>query len=126
MDNDIAKLKLFTLSLRDCAKTWFSSLPQNSIYSRDKCKDVFIAKYFPPTKIISLRNPIMSFKQFEYEHFAQSWEIMKLMMSNCPTHGLSLWMIIQKNYAELNFAYRNLLYFAAGGTFMEITLAEAT
>ena len=32
----------------------------------------------------------------------------------------------QKNYAGLNFASRNLLDSAAGGTFMEITLGEAT
>ena len=31
-----------------------------------------------------------------------------------------------KNYAGLNFASRNLLDSAAGGTFMEITLGEAT
>ena len=48
------------------------------------------------------------------------------MIRNCPTHGLNLWMIIQKNYAGLNFASRNLLYSAVGGTFMVITLGEAT
>ena len=48
------------------------------------------------------------------------------MIRNFPTHGLNLWMIIQKNYARLNFASRNLLDSAAGGTFMEITLGEAT
>ena len=48
------------------------------------------------------------------------------MIRNCPTHGLSLWMIMQKNYAELNFASRNLLDFTTGGTFMEITFGEAT
>ena len=48
------------------------------------------------------------------------------MIRNCPTHGLNLWTIIQKNYARLNFASRNLLDSAAGGTFMEITLGEAT
>ena len=31
-----------------------------------------------------------------------------------------------KFYAGLNFAFRNLLDSAAGGTFMEITLGEAT
>ena len=35
-------------------------------------------------------------------------------------------MIIQKNYVGLNFASRNLLDSAAGGTFVEITLGEAT
>jgi len=62
MDNDIVKLKLFPFSLRDKAKAWFSSLPRNSIGTWDKCKDAFIAKYFPPAKIISLRNQIMNFK----------------------------------------------------------------
>ena len=51
---------------------------------------------------------------------------MKLMIRNCPTHGLNLWMIIQKIYAGLNFASRNLLDLSAGGTFMEITLGDAT
>ena len=48
------------------------------------------------------------------------------MIRNCPTHGLSLWMIIQKNHVGLNFASRNVLDSATGGTFMEITLGEAT
>ena len=62
VDNDIVKLKLFIFLLRDHAKAWFSSLPKNSIDSWNKCKDAFISKYFPPTKIISLRNDIMNFK----------------------------------------------------------------
>ena len=48
------------------------------------------------------------------------------MIRNFPTHSLNLWMIIQKFYAELNFASRNLLDSVAGGTFMKITLGEAT
>ena len=35
-------------------------------------------------------------------------------------------MIIQNIYAGLNFVSRNLLDSAAGGTFMKITLGEAT
>ena len=70
VDNDIIKLKLFPFSLRDHAKTWFSSLPRNNIDLWDKCKDAFVAKYFPPAKIISLRNQIMKFKQLEKRHVA--------------------------------------------------------
>ena len=101
-------------------------MPKNSIDSWNKCKDAFISKYFPPAKIISLRNDIMNFKQLDHEPVAQAWERMKLMIRNFPIHGLNLWMIIQKIYAGLNFASRNLLDSAAGGTFMEITLGEAT
>ena len=68
----------------------------------------------------------MNFKQLDHEHLAQSWERMKLVICKCPTHGLNLWMIIQKFYAGLNFSSRILLDSTAGGTFMEITLGEAT
>ena len=94
--------------------------------SWDKCKYAFITKYFPLAKIISLKNEIMNFKKLEHEHVAQSCERTKLMLRNCPTHCLNLWMIIQKIYAGLNFLSRNILDFAAGGTFREITFGEAT
>jgi hypothetical protein len=67
----------------------------------------------------------MNFEQLEHEHVAHAWERMKLMLRNCPTHGLKLWMIIQNFYAGLNFSSRNLLDSAAGGTFMEITLGAS-
>jgi hypothetical protein len=68
----------------------------------------------------------MKFKQFDNEHVAQSWEIMKSLVKNCPTHVLTTWMIIQTFYAGLNFSSRNLLDSAAEGTFMSITLGAAT
>jgi hypothetical protein len=82
-------------------------LPRNSIDSWDKCKDAFIEKYYPPAKIIALRSDIMKFRQFDNEHVAQAWERMKSMIKNCPTHGLTTWMIIQTFYAGLNFSSRN-------------------
>ena len=126
VDGDIIKLKLFPFSLRGRAKDWLLSLPKNSIDSWTKCKDAFIGRYYPPAKIISLRSSIMNFKQLDTEHVAQAWERMKSLVKNCPTHGLTTWMIIQTFYAGLNFSSRNLLDSATGGTFMSITLGEAT
>ena len=63
IDEDLIKLKLFPFSLRGRAKEWLLSLPRKSIDSWSKCKDAFIGKYYPPTKIISLRSSIMNFKQ---------------------------------------------------------------
>jgi hypothetical protein len=124
VDGDIIKLKLFPFFLRGRAKDWLLSLPRNSIDSWVKRKD--IGKYYPPAKIISLRSDIMKFKQFHNEHVAQAWERMKYLIKNCPTHGLTTWMIIQTFYAGLNFSSRNLLDSADGDTFMSITLGAAT
>src|SRR3954463_8075452 len=126
VDGDIVKLKLYPFSLRDEAKIWFQSLPKNSIDSWDKCKDAFIGKYYSPAKIIQLRSNIMNFRQLDNEHVFQAWERMKTLVKNCPTHGLTTWMVIQTFYAGLNFTSRNLLDSAAGGTFMSTSLGAAT
>jgi hypothetical protein len=65
VDGDIIKLKLFPISLRGRAKDWLLSLLRNNIDSWVKCKDAFIAKYYPPAKIIALRSDIMKFRQFD-------------------------------------------------------------
>jgi hypothetical protein len=126
VDSNIIKLKLFPFSLRGRAKDWSLSLPRNSINSWDKCKDAFIGKYYPPAKIIALNSDIMKFRQFDNEHVAQSWKKMKSMIKNCPTHGLTTWMIVQTFYAGLNFSSGNLLDSAVGGTFMSLTLGATT
>src|SRR3954471_5018003 len=91
-----------------------------------KCKYAFIGKYYSPAKIISLRSDIMKFRQSDSEHVAQAWDRMKSLVKNCPTHGLTTWMIIQTFYEGLNFSSWNLLDSAAGGTFMTTTLGAAT
>src|SRR3954466_4862623 len=68
----------------------------------------------------------MNFRQLDNEHVSQAWERMKTLVKNCPTHGLTTWMVIQTFYAGLNFTSRNLLDSAAGGTFMSTTLGAAT
>src|SRR3954463_10564962 len=68
----------------------------------------------------------MNFKKLYNEHVAQAWERMESLAKNCPTHGLTTWMVIQTFYAGLNFTSPNLLDSAAGGTFLSTTLGAAT
>ena len=49
----------------------------------------------------------MNFRQFDNEHVAQAWERMKSMVKNCPTHGLTTWMVVQTFYVGLNFLQKN-------------------
>src|SRR3954470_1945656 len=126
VDGDIVKLNLFPFSLRGRAKEWLQSLPKNSIDSWDKCKDAFIGNYYPLAKIIQLRSNIMNFSKLDNEHVAQACERMKSLVKNCPTDGLTTWMVIQTFYAGLNFTSRNLLDSDAGGSFMSTTLGAST
>ena len=50
VDNDIVKLKLFPFSFRDHAKTWFSSLPKNSIDSWISVKMLLFPSIFLPLR----------------------------------------------------------------------------
>src|SRR3954466_12237519 len=86
VDGDIVKLKFFPFSLIGRAKEWLQSLPRNNIDSWDKCKDPFIGNYYPPAKIIQLRNNIMNFGKLDNEHVAQAWERMKYLVKNCIPH----------------------------------------
>ena len=126
VDGDIVKLKLYPFSLSGRSKEWLQSLPRNSIDSWDKCNDAFIGKYYPHAKIIQLRSNIMNFRKLDNEHVAQDWERTKTLVKNCPTHGLTTWMVIQTFYAGSNFTLRNLLDSVVGGTFMSTTLGAAT
>ena len=69
------------------------------------------------TNHLQLRSNIMNFRKLDNEHVAQAWERMKTLIKNCPTHGLTIWMVIQTFYAGLNFISRILLDSVAGETF---------
>ena len=67
----------------------------------------------------------MIFRNIYNEHVSQAWEIIKTMVKNCTTHGITTWMVVQTFYARLNFSSTNLLDSSAGGTFMNLTLGAA-
>jgi len=54
-------LLLFPFSLKDKARVWLHSLPPDSIRTWDELIRAFLAKFFPPSKTISLRNQITTF-----------------------------------------------------------------
>jgi len=55
---DAIRLRLFPFSLRDKARAWLHSLPPGTISTWDKLTKAFLARFFPPSKMASLRNQI--------------------------------------------------------------------
>jgi hypothetical protein len=89
VENNIVKLKLVPFSLRGKAKEWLLSLPTASINCLDDLEEAFIDKYYPPVKILQIKNNILSFRQNDNEHVATAWERIKNMLKTCPSHGLN-------------------------------------
>ena len=50
LDLNVIGLRVFPLSLTGEAAIWFTELPYNSIFTWNKLKDVFLARYYPVSK----------------------------------------------------------------------------
>ena len=63
------KLRLFSFSLKDRARSWFNTLPANSITSWEQMATKVLNKYFPVHKTNAIRREISEFTWREDEQF---------------------------------------------------------
>ncbi|XP_074560122.1 uncharacterized protein LOC141816192 [Curcuma longa] len=122
---DVTRLMLFKFSLRDRAKDWYYSLPPNGINTWEQCEQLFLNKFYPPSKTTHMRNMISSFMQLDGESLFEAWDRFKGMLRKCPHHGLERWLIIHTFYNGINYQTKVYLDSAAGGALMNKSLEEA-
>jgi len=91
---DAICLCLFLFSLKDKERLWLHSLPPGSITTWNELIKVFLAKFFPPRKMASLRNQITLFAQRKNEPFYEAWECFEDLLRLCPHHSLQKWMVL--------------------------------
>ena len=125
VSDDAIRLRLFPFSLRDKAKSWLNSLPQETITTWDELAQKFLAKFFPPAKTAKMRNDITQFVQHDMETLYEAWERYKDMLRRCPHHGLPKWLQVQTFYNGLSGNTRTLVDAAAGGALMSKTIDKA-
>ena len=65
VSDDAIRLKLFSFYLKDKVKACLNSLPVGFITNWAALAQKFLAKYFPPTETVKLRNDITNFMQFD-------------------------------------------------------------
>ena len=65
--NDAIRLRLFSFSLKEKAKSWLNSLPPGIITTWDGLAQKFLAKFFLLAKIAKMRNVITTLTQFNME-----------------------------------------------------------
>nr|GEY84217.1 reverse transcriptase domain-containing protein [Tanacetum cinerariifolium] len=85
--NTSIKLILFPFSLEGVAQIWLKKEPPRSFFTWDDLVSKFINQFFPPSKIINLRNEITNFQQRFDESFSEAWDRFKDLLRACPHHA---------------------------------------
>src|SRR6185437_2971324 len=122
---DAIRLRLFPFSLLGKSKKWFYQ-NKEAVSTWDKCSAAFLATFFPLGKTNALRGRISSFQQTGMESIPEAWERFQEYILACPHHGMDEWLVLQSFYNGLTTTSRAHLDAAAGGAYLDLTIAKAT
>ncbi|XP_078169978.1 uncharacterized protein LOC144564267 [Carex rostrata] len=111
------KVMAFTFSLADKAKGWIRGQRPENMNTWPKVANVFLNKFFPPSKTNSLRHQIHNFRQKGDETMSEAWERFQ-ELQRCPHHGIEGWNLLQIFYNSLMPQDKGMLDAAAGGSLM--------
>ena len=109
MPDDVTKKKVFPLSLKGDAMTWYRLCDDTRFWNHKRLKLVFHQKFYPMHLVHRDRNYIYNFWPRKGESITQAWGRLKSMLYSCPNHELSRKMIIQNFYARLSDNNRSML-----------------
>ena len=73
LDLDVIGLRLFPLSLTGEAAIWFTELPYNSIFTWNKLRDVFLARYYTVSKKLNHKDRVNNFVALPGESVSFFW-----------------------------------------------------
>ena len=99
LEEDV-KLRLFPFALKDRARSWFNTLPSNSITLWKQMLTKFFNKYFPVHKTNTIRRKISKFTQGEDEQFFKVW-------NDSNNYSWSVHNINTRNDTNVNTSLRN-------------------
>ncbi|XP_050920351.1 uncharacterized protein LOC127137985 [Lathyrus oleraceus] len=117
---DHIKLRAFPFSLQGVAKDWLYYLESNSITTWNDLKRVFLERYFPASRVASIRKEIGGIRQGN-ESLAEYYERFKQLVSSCPQHQITEQLLIQYFYEGLLPMDRNILDAASDGALVDKT-----
>ncbi|KAG8634279.1 hypothetical protein MANES_17G023144v8 [Manihot esculenta] len=124
ISEDQVKLRAFPFSLDDYAKDWLFYLPPGSITSWDDMVQIFLDKYFPPSKSIGIIREITSIRQKQTEDVYDYWKRFERLCTGCPQHDMSDKALIQFFYGGLLPSERKFINVACGGSIIDKTPRE--
>ncbi|MDD0245692.1 retrotransposon gag domain-containing protein, partial [Shigella flexneri] len=87
-DENLLKMRAFPFSLADRAKDWLYELPAGRITSWETMRKAFLEKYFPASKVITLRKKLSGIEQAHDESYAAYYERFNSLLAQCPQHQM--------------------------------------
>ncbi|KAH6783205.1 hypothetical protein C2S52_008164 [Perilla frutescens var. hirtella] len=102
LNEDQLKMRCFPYTLKDRAKTWFMSLPANSLANWNAVYEKFMAKYYSNQKTQDLRAQIVTFTQSPGESFHEAWDQFRGLQQQYPHHHLAPKLLNQFFYDGLS------------------------
>ena len=121
---DSYKLLLFPFSLRDKATQWLESFPRDNMNNWDDLVTKFLAKFYPPQRVIRLKTEVQTFTQMDAEPLYEAWERYKALIRKCPPGMFSEWDRLQNFYEGLTLKSQEALDYSAGGSLQLMKTAE--
>ena len=118
---DVVKLHLFPFSLLVKAKQWFYK--EKDINTWAECSKAFLAKFFRLGETNAPRGRISSFQQTGMESIPEDWERLQECILAFSHHGMDSQR--QSFYNGLTTTSRANIDAAAGGAFLDLTIAKA-
>ncbi len=112
-------LKMFPFSLKNDAKTWFTSLAPGCVRSPQDMVYYFSEKYFPTHKKQAALLEIYNFAQVEEESLPQAWRMLVQLLNALPDHPLEKNEILDIFYNGLTDASKDHLDSCARSVFRE-------
>ena len=89
---DEFKKKVFPLSLKEKALTWYRLCVDIRTWNYNRLKLEFHLKFYPMHMVHRDRNYIYNFWTREGESIAQAWGRLKSMLYSCPNHTPHGWV----------------------------------
>ncbi|XP_027103193.1 uncharacterized protein [Coffea arabica] len=119
------KLRVFPFSLKDAVKDWLYYLPAENITTWAQLKKKFLEKFFPASRVVSLRKEICSIKQYPGESLYDYWERFNKLCTRCSQHQISKQLLNQYFYEGFQSSDRSIIDAASGGALVNKTPREA-
>jgi hypothetical protein len=111
--------------LKEKAKTWYKRAVGSKEGDWEALSSSFCIDFFSVSKVVNLRNEILTFKQEDSESLATLWERFHLLTNSGPNLALPDHVLLQHFFIGLTQKSKDFLTVASGGSFLRISSKEA-